>query len=88
MTTSGICSLMNKLKGVNYRKDIFAIILGVLTGTIIGFAIAGLIWWAVGAFIVWALGLGIIWTFWHGVATAIILNVIRGIFTMTIKKGD
>ena len=44
------------------------------------YGIAGLVYWGIGSFIIWALGLGIVWTFWHGLAVAFIVRILKGIF--------
>lgn len=47
---------------------------------VIAFGISGLVFWGIGSFIIWALGLGIVWTFWHGLAVAFIVSILKGIF--------
>ena len=47
---------------------------------IIAFAIMGLIFWGIGSFIVWAFSIPYNWTYLHGIATALIICVVKKIF--------
>lgn len=56
-------------------------------GAAIGFAFSGLLFWGIGAFIIWAFGINFVWTFWHGLAVAFIVWVLKGTFKLTISKN-
>lgn len=56
------------------------VVLVVILIFMLGFALSGLIFWGIGALIVWAFKIGFIWTYWHGLCTAIVVNVLSNIF--------
>jgi hypothetical protein len=43
-------------------------------------ALSGLVFWGIGELIVWAFKIGFVWTYWHGLCTAIVVNVLSSIF--------
>jgi hypothetical protein len=47
---------------------------------ILGLALSGLVFWGIGELIVWAFKIGFVWTYWHGLYTAIVVNVLSSIF--------
>ena len=60
---------------------VIAIIVSVL-------GLQGLIFWGIGSFVCWAFAIPFTFTFWHGLAIALILSCLEGLFTINIKKED
>lgn len=52
---------------------------------IICYAFSGLIFWGIGSFIVWVFNISFHWTYLHGVATALIIGVLKSIFRKQIN---
>jgi hypothetical protein len=55
-------------------------ILFIILIIILDLALSGLVFWGIGALIVWAFKIGFIWTYWHGLCTAMVVNVLSNIF--------
>ena len=73
------------VKSILIGLGVVVVVVGILA---LVFGLLGLIWWGLGAFIIWAFAIDFTWTFWHGLATAIILNTLGGIFGITVKKEN
>lgn len=56
-----------------------AAVLGIIALIAGIFALSGLIYWGIGVFIIWVFGINFVWTFWHGLAVAIIVNILIAI---------
>lgn len=52
---------------------------------IICYAFSGLIFWGLGSFIIWVFKIPFFWTYLHGIATAIIVGVLKSIFRKQIN---
>ena len=52
---------------------------------IICYAFSGLIFWGIGSFIVWVFNISFHWTYLHGVATALIIGLLKSIIRKQIK---
>lgn len=52
---------------------------------IICYAFSGLIFWGLGSFIIWVFKIPFSWTYLHGIATAIIVGVLKSIFRKQIN---
>lgn len=59
--------------------------LGVILAYIICYALAGLIFWGLGSFVIWVFNIPFSWTYLHGVATAIIIGILKSIFKKQIN---
>lgn len=59
--------------------------LGIILAYIICYALAGLIFWGLGSFVIWVFNIPFSWTYLHGVATAIIIGILKSIFKKQIN---
>ena len=67
---------------------ILFIILAILLFVLI-MGVQALIYWGIGSFICWAFSIPFTFTFWHGMAIALIVSVLTGIFKReVIIKND
>ena len=69
----------------------FILILVVLLILAMLIGIEGLVYWGIGAFVCWAFQIPFEFTFFHGLAVAMVIPIISGIFksdTIRIKLDD
>lgn len=74
--------------GLYAGLGILGTILVIILLLVFVFGIQGLVLWGIGSFIVWAFKVNFVWTFWHGVAIAIVISLLRNAFEITVKKED
>ena len=73
-------------------KNLFALLLAGGAATLVAiltyiifYAFSGLIFWGIGSFIVWVFNISFHWTYLHGVATALIIGILKSIFKKQIN---
>ncbi len=69
-------------------KDLIEVILGVILIVVLVGIIQSMFFWGLGLLILKVFEISYTWTFWHGFVTAIVVDVLAGIFktTITTKK--
>lgn len=71
---------MERLGGkINMLMTILLVLIFLIAVAIM-YGLAGLVLWGIGSFIVWAFGIAFTFTFWHGLAIALIISILTGIF--------
>lgn len=85
-------NLIRNKRGDTIVKKIFEFLcaggivtLGIILAYIICYAITGLVFWGLGSFIIWVFKIPFSWTYLHGIATAIIVGVLKSIFRKQIN---
>ena len=74
---------MKKIFELLYAGGI--VTLGVILAYVICLGLAGLIFWGLGSFIIWVFKIPFSWTYLHGIATAIIVGILKSIFRKQIN---
>ena len=73
-------------EGIKMALLIIGAVIAVLLGIALALGITALVWWGIGSFVVWAFGFNFLWTFWHGLAVALVVYMIAGVFSTAVNK--